>query len=410
MSDSTSPRTVSSVPELPGIRDYQVVVPVHRTTYDGETEAGQIRFRIPAADAGTATRHAQSIAEHLGAANGGGTDDPWTVNLTGVQVTETDAPSVDELLEQINHWQRIITVLATKFPYLASVSPAEYAAAHPSELAMRSVGGAMLFAVPAAYQRMITNLPAGGSTSDGAPVVVGEPLPQQPEPELLPAARRVLAWQVRQVLATASTPQQFHLDGDWFDLITAAPTELGSDVISLVITDRDGDEREIPLTANTWMKIRDRHPGGVNDPDARRIRARNLNTVATRTPLHILVQGWWMTVDQVDVDDTAGTVTATCTFRHPVQGRAVTQAVILNKPDAMVTVRPAAENATTTVFLQRPHGRQVLVSRQWWTIDRFRETVSGGYEVDLENLGRAHTHVFGRDDTIIMRDAPFGWS
>jgi hypothetical protein len=388
---------------LPGIVTYQATIPVHRIAYDGGTEHGEVRVQLPAGSEEKAAQLARHIGEHLDTANGDGdgSGDPWNVNVQNIVVTETDDLSTDELVAQIQHWKRIVTALAVKFPMLAQVTTDDYEAADPAGLIIQKVDEqTMLFAVPVAFEHILRRLAEQKIPPADGQMVVDGPLPEPEEPLLLPltdlvdgptAAAYVNAVQVR------------HQD-DWYDLVgvDSKPDTGGTTLIG----QRNGyTGHRIHVPAGTPVQTRPPIPathGGIDDPDMRRVRARNLARFRFQD-IEILVSGWWLLVTGTDPHDD-GTVTVTASFANttlPDQPDKTIKCV----GDVRLVAKPPARPSTIGDLAG---GRQVLRADGWWDITAVRN--GGGTTVELRQREQSTQAVYLAGDRFMTRTRPLRWS
>jgi hypothetical protein len=109
--------------------------------------------------------------------------------VTAVNVDDT--PSVDELTAELDHWRRIVTVLAGKFPGMAQVAGAEYEQADFSRLILVPVDEqTMMFADEATIAAGTAGLPTFTPVPDG--VVLPAPYGGHPDPDVRQVKVQVL--------------------------------------------------------------------------------------------------------------------------------------------------------------------------------------------------------------------------
>jgi hypothetical protein len=118
---------------MPGVRDLEAAIPFTRPGLAGED--CEIRVRVPAIDEQGARMIAGVIAEHV--ASAAPTNGPSWVPTGEIRITDVDdSPSPAELIEQAEHWRRIVTVIAGKYPMMVQVTGDEYAAADTGQLVL----------------------------------------------------------------------------------------------------------------------------------------------------------------------------------------------------------------------------------------------------------------------------------
>lgn len=134
---------------MPGVRDYQVTLPFHRRTADND-ETVNMTVRIPAANAVAAAQLGGHIAIAVGNANAAveDTGNEWRPVIAGITTVDVDdTPALPEILAELDHWRRVVTVLATTFPGMAQVSVDDYQSADFSRLTLVPVNErTMMFA------------------------------------------------------------------------------------------------------------------------------------------------------------------------------------------------------------------------------------------------------------------------
>jgi hypothetical protein len=134
MTDPTPDNTTIDDTRMPGVSDFDVTIPFSRPA-GADIETTAMRVRVPAANNAGACVLGELIAEHVGSANRPPTGAGWAPLFDQIRAVDVDnTPSLPDLLEQVKHWQKIITVVAGKYPTMVQVTADEYATADPSTL------------------------------------------------------------------------------------------------------------------------------------------------------------------------------------------------------------------------------------------------------------------------------------
>lgn len=163
-------------PPLPGIHDYEAVVPLIYRGSDDYGRQGELRARIPAGNDRAALALAQAIGREVEIAVDGDDDWPsgWTVDHANITVTDVDdTKSPAEVAAEGAHWKRVVAALAAKYPAMLMLTDREYTEADPDDLRAHPVGDLMVFVTPTAYENRRPQ-PAPQLVAPGA------------EPELMP--------------------------------------------------------------------------------------------------------------------------------------------------------------------------------------------------------------------------------
>jgi len=183
MSTPTSDQATTDETGMPGVRDYELTIPFARVADNNARETTALRVRVPAASPDDACFIGGFIAEHVGRANQP-TDGPrWIPLVDNISATDVeDTPAPAELAAQIVHWQKIIAVIAEKYPTMVQVTAAEYAAADPARLATVTMGDDTV--MYAATTSLTTIAEGSGLGTILLPAPDGIELPGAPDPDV----------------------------------------------------------------------------------------------------------------------------------------------------------------------------------------------------------------------------------
>lgn len=148
--DKSSPDQSVEATTMPGIRDFLATIPFTRRINYVFTDT-TLKVRIPAHNEHAAIGIAEKIGIEVGDHNKPSDGVAWELVVDEITVVDVDdTPSVDELVAEIKHLRRIITVLAGKFPMMAQVTADEYENADWSELTVVPVAEDTMMFVPEA--------------------------------------------------------------------------------------------------------------------------------------------------------------------------------------------------------------------------------------------------------------------
>lgn len=155
-------------PTLPGVREYEVSIPLYAYTDDGGVQFGRLPVRIPARSAEDAIYLGTRIAIRL---NEPAEHPNWNVATAPVTAVDVDdTPSPAELTAQVDYLRRVLAVAVAKYPMLITMTGAEYDAADPAGFHAVPLGDDnVTFASPAVLQTP-TVTPAAPAASSVTPV------------------------------------------------------------------------------------------------------------------------------------------------------------------------------------------------------------------------------------------------
>lgn len=140
MTDPTADRTV-----LPFLRDYQIRIPV---TGLADRPGGDLIARVPAFDPIEAELIGEHIADRAARALGASVSpSAYSIDNDAITVQDVDdTPSPADVAAELEHFRRVVSALAKKFPLLLQLTAEEYAAADPYGVHAEMVGdGVMAF-------------------------------------------------------------------------------------------------------------------------------------------------------------------------------------------------------------------------------------------------------------------------
>lgn len=140
MTDPTEDRTV-----LPFLRDYQIRIPV---TGLGDRPGGDLVARVPAFDPIEAELIGEHIADRAARALGASVSpSAYSIDNDAITVQDVDGTqSPADVAAELEHFRRVVSALAKKFPLLLQLTADEYAAADPYGVHAEFVGdGVMAF-------------------------------------------------------------------------------------------------------------------------------------------------------------------------------------------------------------------------------------------------------------------------
>lgn len=327
---------------MPGVHDFKITIPFMRRLGEGDETTTMI-VRIPAANAPAAIQLGGHIGVHIGNAAAAATENPshtWRAVIDGITADDVDAtPTLDEVLAELDHWRRIVTVLAGKFPGMAHVAVDEYERADFSRLLLVPVDEqTMMFADEA-------TLAAGGTAGQSmfAPVpddvVLPAPYGGHPDPDVRQVKVRGLP------MVPPKAVELLH-DGEWMLVggvnITA---ELAVEVSCL-----PGD-REFETVV-----FRDLNGSAIVRPAAVEAKATDLPAASVHGRQVLTGNGWWTVAGAAEMGPIAGRAWKVILVEDPARRDAL-GAVLASVGDSQIST---SYNHADQVLLRDVPG-------SWWS-------------------------------------------
>jgi hypothetical protein len=197
----TNPDSDPTAPGMPGIRDYLITLPFHRTAADGAEQTAEVRMRIPASSSDHAFTLGTAVGWNIDTDNTPDGDRPWHFDMPGVAVEDVDdTPSMQDLAAELEHHKRILAGLATKMPLVLQLSADEYNAADPDSVQAIPVADDVMAFVSTSQPFPVDAVTGGMQTPGSNPELhplEGRPLPEDhggyPDPDVRLALARTLA-------------------------------------------------------------------------------------------------------------------------------------------------------------------------------------------------------------------------
>jgi len=382
MTDPTSPQPDNPF-IMPGVRDYQAHLTFKRPSRDGAEDTRVVTVRVPAATADDASLTFKTIAFRIETANHGQAG--WRFDTTaGMQITDVDhTQSPAEVAAERDHWKRVLAALATKLPMTLQLTAGEYDAADPAGLHAVPLGeNGMMFMTAAVMQAM----------TDAADITN--------EPLLLPAHEQLIP------RPGLNLPEiEALIDGQWQHLVNMTGDGARPGHVAVAARRPGVDHQWYQVPDNVPVLVRNVQParhGGYEDPDVRRVRARNLG-VLPDVALEMLVHGEWLRMGRVDLEpsEDGGEVRV----HYWIGDGPDTKKWVTFHPVELVTVRPyTIEAYGSDVAATEWLNKQMLLPDGWWTIDTTgQDDATGGVKVRLSRGSGSRTVSVPADDPVLLR-------
>jgi hypothetical protein len=264
---------------MPGVRDYQVYLPFTRRAGEGD-ETVTMTVRLPAANPVAAVQLGATIAVSVGNANAAVVTDraeEWRPVVDGITVKDVDdVPDLPEVLAELDHWRRVVTVLATTFPGMAQVSVEDYQAADFSRLTLVPINERTMMFADAGQLASASHVPVSNLEPVAADVQLPEPYGAYQDPDVK---------QVKVHNVTLFPPKSYEVlhDGQWLPVVGTNIT--GELAVELTVLPADREYATVTF--------RDLNADIVVRPVTVEAQASDLPAASVHGRQVLTIDGWW---------------------------------------------------------------------------------------------------------------------